>query len=400
MTSRERVEAALRHEQPDRVPLDLGGSRVTGLHVRAYQALRDYLGVTGPPPKVYDLMQMLALVEEPVLSLLGVDVIPLHRREIIWGLGTEAWQPWELWDGTPVQAPAGFAPEVQPNGDLLVYHHGQPAARMPHGGSFFDSVPEAIAAKVPPAEYNPPLLTDEELQWLQDQARQLYHGTDKALLGGLYLGNLFEIYLGGFEEWLVTLHTDPGYVHAIYDKTADNWIANLKLYNEAVGQYVCAAVFCDDLGMQRGEWVRCDLFEERVAPYYKRIFGWMHEHTQLKVFLHSCGSIRNLIPSLVEAGVDILNPVQCTAANMDPAELKREFGDRLVFWGGGIDTQSVLPFGTPAEVRRQTQERLDTFAPGGGFVFNTVHNVLPEVPPENLMAMVETVHGWTPPNNP
>ncbi len=148
MTSRERVQAAVNHEQPDRVPLDIGGSRVTGIHVRAYQALRNHLGLRGDPPRVYDLMQMLALVEPDVLDLLGIDVIPLHRREIIWGLGVEQWQPWRLWDGTPVQVPAGFAPEVQANGDLLVYREGRPAARMPKGGDFFDAVPEAIAPKV------------------------------------------------------------------------------------------------------------------------------------------------------------------------------------------------------------------------------------------------------------
>lgn len=394
MTSRERVHAALNHQQPDRVPLDIGGSRVTGIHVRAYQALRDYLGLGGDPPRVYDVMQMLALVDPEVLERLGIDVIPLHRREIIWGLGVEQWQPWRLWDGTPVQVPAGFSPKTQPNGDLLIYHEGRPVARMPKGGDFFDSVPEAIAAKVPPEAFHPPLLTDEELQWMQDQARQLHRDTDKAILGGLYIGNLFEIYLGGFEEWMVTLHTDPAYVHAIYERLTENWIANLKLYDEAVGPYICAVVFCDDLGTQRGEWVRRDLFEERVAPYYRRVFGWMHEHTRLKVFLHSCGSIWNLLPVLVDVGVDILNPVQCSAAGMDPLALKREFGDQLVFWGGGVDTQHVLPFGTPDEVRAQTRERLDIFAPGGGFVFNTVHNILPEVPPENLVAMVETVHAW------
>lgn len=394
MTSRERVLAAVNHQQPDRIPLDLGGSRVSGIHVAAYAKLREYLGLSGPPPRVYDLMQMLALVEPEVSDRLGLDVIPLHRREIVFGLGVEHWQPWQLWDGTAVEVPQGFAPRPTPDGSLLLYHEGKPAARMPRGGAFFDAVPEAIAAKVPPDQYHPPLLTDEELAWMQQQAAALYHDTDKALLGGLYLGNLLEMYLGGFHEWMVTLYREPEYVHAIFEKTAENWIENLRLYNQAVGQYIFAVVFCDDLGMQRGEWVSPELFAERVAPYYRRIFGWLHEHTSLKVFLHSCGSIRRLLPLLVDVGVDILNPVQCTAANMDPAELKAAFGAQLTFWGGGIDSQTVLPFGTAEQVCEQTRERLAIFSPGGGFVFGTTHNVLPEVPPENLVAMLDTVRQW------
>ena len=391
MTSRERVLAAINHREPDRVPLDIGGSRVSGIHVKAYQNLRDHLGLRGDPPRIYDLMQMLALVDPDVMDRLGLDVLPLHRQDVVWGLGTENWQPWQLWDGTPVQAPLGFDPVVEPDGSLSIYEGGRRAARMPRGGAFFDAAPEAIAAKVPVEQYHPPLLTDEELTWMQARARELYQGTDKALLGGLYLGNLLEMYLGGYHEWMITLLREPEYVHAIMDKTADNWIANLKLYNEAVGDYVFAAVFCDDLGMQNGQLVSCELFADRVAPYYKRIFGWLHEHTAMKSFFHSCGSIRGLLPQLVDMGVDILNPVQCTAAHMDPVELKAEYGDKLTFWGGGIDSQNVLPFGTPEEVRAQTQERLEVFSPGGGFVFNTTHNILPEVPPENLVAMVETV---------
>ncbi len=240
-------------------------------------------------------------------------------------------------------------------------------------------------------EYEPEVISDEDLEYLRQRSIELYNNTDKAIIGGFYPGELFFGFgLGGFEDWMCTLLTKREYVKALFDKTVEAWLSNIKLYKEAVDNRIAAVVFTDDFGTQKGEFLSKELFIGLIKPYYKRIFDWIHSNTNWKIFFHSCGSIYNFILDMIEMGVDILNPIQCSAANMEPQKLKDEFGDRIIFWGGGVDTQHVLPFTPLQKVKEQVKERLKIFGKDGGYVFGAIHNIQHGTPAENIIAMFDT----------
>jgi uroporphyrinogen-III decarboxylase len=235
-------------------------------------------------------------------------------------------------------------------------------------------------------------LNDEDLQFAEHQTRSLFETTDKALAGGFMLGGLSGPDSLTFTDWMIALITEKEYVRDLFEAKVEVTLENLRAYRDAVGDRIDIVVVSGvDYGTQRREMFSPNLFEELFVPYYRQINDWIHSNTDWKTFFHSCGSVRGFIEHFIDAGVDILNPVQTTAANMDPAELKNEYGGRIAFWGGGVDTQHVLPFGTPDEVREQVLDRLRVFAPGGGFIFNTAHNVQAKVPTENMMSMYDTV---------
>ena len=391
MDSRQRVLCALNHQEPDRVPIDMGGTIATSIDVGAYYRLRQYLGLLERPVRVYDIVQMEPFVDMDVIERLGVDcvMVPWLRPRLNMRLDTQ--KPWVLFDGTPVQVPQDFAPVENPDGSLDLVVNGTPIARMPKGAPHFEPIPRRSSGKLDLPDLstmNLPLLTDEELRYCQDQARALRQGTDKALV------SVVETSLGpwgAMEDWLMAMALEREYVREYNEKKTEGVILNLELYAEAVGPYLDVIGFHRDLGGQNNPLISPSTFRDLFFPCYKRTFGWVHEHTDWKVFFHCCGSIVPLIPLFIECGVDILNPVQCSAANMDPERLKREFGQDLVFWGGGVDTQTVLSFGSPEQVRRQVRERVSILGPGGGFVFTPVHAIQSEVPPENIVAAYETV---------
>jgi hypothetical protein len=402
MTSRERVAKTLNFEEPDRVPIDLGGSRVTGIMAQAYAKLRRHVGLPDRPPRVYDLMQMLAIVDEDYLQHFHLDVIGLEQAAATFDIPARDWKPWTLADGTPVLVPGQFSPVDDGQGHWLLAPGGRadaaPQWRMPKGGFYFDSIvppsltPDLGALKVDPAEYarRLPILTDEQLDDLRERGRELYEGTEYAILGGFWRGSLWG---PGHLEWPMLMLTDPAWARELMEAQTEVALRNLKLYAEAVGEY-CTAILIqgNDYGTQRGMLFRPELFHEFQAPGFKRINRWVHENTRMKTFTHTCGSVYDIIEDIIDAEFDILNPVQCSAANMEPQRLKDEFGGRIVFWGGGIDTQKTLPFGTPDDVRREVEERVGIFGPGGGFVFNAIHNVQYGTPPENLAAMLQTAY--------
>jgi len=411
VTSRERVILALNHQEPDRVPVDLGGSVVTGIMATTYAKLRRKLGVNDRPPRVSDLLQMLAEVEVPVLARLGCDVVGLLPLVRAFGIPNRDWKPWQTFDGTDVLVPGQFRYRVDRNGDLLLSPGGDtgkpPSARMPKDGHYFDIIPRQQPLdwdRLDPDEFAEQftLLSEEELEHLSATAERLHKHTDYAILGGFgggALGNLPLLLapemdspkgIRNFDDWMVAHLTHPGYVKAIFARQAARAIENLELYRQAVGDKIVAIFISGtDFGTQRGEFVSPDMYRDLYLPFHEQMNDWVHAHTEWKTFYHCCGSIYRLIPHFIEAGVDILNPVQCSAANMDPARLKQEFGDRLVFWGGGVDTQKTLPFGTPEEVRQEVGERIRTFAPGGGYVFNAIHNIQANTPVENVLAVFE-----------
>ncbi|HEY64604.1 MAG TPA: methyltransferase [Caldilineae bacterium] len=418
MTSRERVALALDHKEPDRVPLDLGGSAVTGMHVSSVYKLRQALRLDPPgtPVKVIEPYQMLGEIKPDLMDALGVDVVPLESLKTLFGFKKEGWKPWTLFDGTPVLVPEGFNTEPEPNGDILMYPEGDksapPSGRMPKGGFYFDTIirqPPIDEENLNPEdnleEFGP--ISDEDLAYFQREAERLYTETDKAIFanfGGTGFGDIALVpapwlkYPKGIrdvEEWYISTVTRRDYVYRVFERQCEIALANLEKLYQVVGDRVSVLfVTGTDFGMQTGPFISRETYRELYMPFHKQVNDWVHQHTPWKTFIHTCGSVMALIPDFIEAGFDILNPVQTSAAEMDPRELKARFGDRIVFWGGGVDTQRTLPFGTPEEVREQVRERIRIFGRGGGFVFNTIHNVQARVPVENLLALYEAVREY------
>ncbi len=415
MNSRERVGLALNHEEPDRIPLDLGGSVVTGMHVSTVYRLRQTLRLDehGTPVKVIEPYQMLGEIKYDLVEALGIDVVPLVGTSTLFGYKNEGWKPWTALEGTSMLVPEGFNTDPEPNGDILMYPEGDksapPSGRMPAGGWYFDTI-----IRQPPIddqnlnvednleEFTP--LSEDELAHFEAAAERLYTATDRAVVadfGGSGFGRLalvpapFLKYPKGIRdvaEWYMSTVSRRDYVYEVFERQCEIALANLAKVYQAVGDRV-AVVFVSgtDFGMQTGSFISPKTYRELFMPFHKQVNGWVHKHTPWKTFIHTCGSVWNLVESFIEAGFDIMNPVQCSAARMDPLTLKETFGDQITFWGGAVDTQRTLPFGTPDEVRREVQDRIQAFGPGGGFVFNTIHNVQPRTPIENLLVMVETL---------
>lgn len=414
MTSRDRVARALNHQLPDKIPLDLGGTAVTGMHVSSVYLLRQALGLDAPgtPVKVIEPYQMLGEIKPDLIEALGVDMVPLSGPKTMFGFKNEGWKEWATFDGTPVLVPEGFNTDPEPNGDLLLYPEGDksapPSGRMPRGGWYFDAIvrqppidDEHLRVEDNLEEFGP--ISDDDLAHLKAQAEQLFAETDKALVGsfgGTSFGDIALVPamwlkhprgIRDIEEWYVSTVMRRDYVYQIFERQCEIALANLEKIYQVVGNKV-AAVFVTgtDFGMQTGSFISVQTYRDLYRPFHKIVNDWIHQHTQWKSFIHSCGSVYALIPDFIAAGFDILNPVQCSAAEMDPARLKKQFGDQIVFWGGSIDTQKTLPFGTPDAVRTEVIERIKIFGPGGGFVFNAIHNIQAKTPVENLVALFET----------
>ncbi len=418
MNSRERVNLALAHREADRIPLDLGGSVVTGMHVSTVYKLRQVLNLDPPgrPVKVVEPYQMLGEIKPDLVETMGVDVLPLAGPATLFGFKNEGWRPWTTFDGTPVLVPEGFNTAPESNGDILMYPEGDKtvsaSGRMPKGGWYFDSIirqeaidDDKLNVEDNLEEFGP--LSNEELEHFRDAAERLYTETDQAILanfGGTAFGDIALVPapwlkrpqgIRDVEEWYVSTVTRRDYIYQIFERQCEIALANLERLYQAVGNRV-AAVFITgtDFGMQKGPFISPQTYRELYQPFHKQVNDWVHGHTSWKTFMHSCGSIKPLIPDFIEAGFDILNPVQTSAANMEPVELKKQFGDRVTFWGGGVDTQSTLPFGRPDEVRQEVRQRIEIFAKGGGFVFNSIHNIQAQVPIENVAAMYETLQEY------
>jgi len=405
MTSRERVMTAVNFRTPDRVPIDLGGTRASGINAVAYDRLKRRMGIS-TPTKLHDPMQILAELEPEVLDRLGVDVAPLEAATARWARqdakeGVER----RLFEGTKVFFPPGTNIAEEPDGAWTLRRpDNTPYARMPKGGFYFDFIRSTMGRRIEPNAYRPPMtVPDEELRLLETRARDLYENTDKAILAwgaaitllGMSWLLADNITQGALDEWLCMLIAEKETANEMMARCVESSIARLKLYHQAVGDRAFAwGIASDDAGTQRGGLLAPDLFAEMIAPHYRRLCGWVHANTNWKTFLHSCGSIYHYIPHWIAAGVDILNPIQISAANMEPERLKREFGGKVVFWGGGCDTQKVLPLAEPGEVREHVRRNLDIFSPGGGYVFTQVHNIQQDVPVGNVEAMFETVRGY------
>jgi hypothetical protein len=362
--------------------------------------------------RVIDPGQMLGELDEPLKQILGIDVEGVFRRMTRFGFPTGDWKPWRMPDGLEVLVPGGFQVTTDENGDILMYPQSDltaaPSSRMPKDGYFFDSIIRQMPFDedhLDPAdnleEFGP--ISDADLDYLEKETQRAA-ATGRAVIasfGGTALGDIALVPgvalkaprgIRDITEWYISTRSRRDYIHRVFAGQCDIALANLARIHTRVGDLVDVINVCGtDFGTQNSSFCSVATFHELWLPYYRRINDWIHQNTRWRTFKHSCGAVAKFIPAFIECGFDILNPVQCSAAGMVPEELKRNYGDTLVFWGGGVDTQGTLPFGTPEEVREQVLRRCEVFAQGGGFVFNTVHNIQARTPTANIVAMINAL---------
>lgn len=415
MDSRQRLEAALQHRQPDRVCVDFGASFVTGIHVSVVDKLRRaVLGDGLWRVKVIEPYQMLGEVDDALREPLGVDVIGVLGRKSLLGTDEAAWKPFTLFDGTEVLVPHNFNATVEDGtGDLLMYPEGDasaaPSARMPQGGYFFDSIVRQQPFdenRLDPADNCEEFgLFDEQDLAFYRQRRQWFDERREygalLVMPGAGFGDIAMVPapflkhpkgIRDIEEWYVSTAIRRDFVYEVFERQCEIALQNIDTLIDLFGDLVQVALISGtDFGTQRGLFVSVDAYRDLFKPFHQRVNQRIHQRTNWKTFIHSCGGVWDLIGDFIEAGFDILNPVQCSAAKMEPRALKKEFGPHITFWGGGVDTQKTLPFGTPDEVYGEVRERIEIFNEGGGFVFNTIHNIQGNAPLANVQAMLRAI---------
>lgn len=412
LTARDEVCNALNHKA-GRIPLDLGASPVSGMHVSIVYKLRQALGLDEPgtPVKVIEPFQMLGEIKPDIMDRLGVDVVGLGGSGTIFGFKNENWKEWLLPGGTPVLVPEKFNTRVEPNGELLMYPEGdvssRPSGRKPKGGWFFDAIirqepinTDELNIENNLEEFQP--ISEDELTYFKRAVEHAIATTDKAIVanfGGTSFGDIALVPapwlknpkgIRDIEEWYVSLSLRKDYIFHVFERQCAIALANLERIFSVVGNNVDVVYMSGtDFGTQSGLFISKECYKTLFKPFQKILNDWVHKNTSWKTFMHSCGSVVNLLDEFIDAGFDIINPVQCSAFGMKADELKHRFGDNLVFWGGGIDTQHTLPFGTPEDVKVQVFERIRDFGKNGGFVFNSIHNIQAGTPIENVIAFFD-----------
>ena len=400
MNSRERVLAAIDHEETDRVPIDCGSTCVTSINLKAYGNLRRKLGMTDGAARVFHTWVQTPEIEPKIAERLHVDTVTLPRYKMSLGIPNAEFKPWQFVDGTNFQVPVDFTPSINEDGDFEWWEHGVKIAEAPKEGT------QGFAVKYCPLEHASTekeiddwfdnydgnfmgriKVTDEELVWAREHAKHLRETTDKAIVSDYVFGIIFVTEgILGFQKTYMSLLDNPNLIRYFFDRLVHEQIVNLKRYLGAVGDYIDVIMAADDVGAQKGPMIKVDTFREFLLPGHKLFCETVHEHSNAKVFFHTDGSVMPFLQDLIDIGVDCFNTVQTDAANMDAMEMKQRFGKNLTFWGGGVDTHHMLPQGTPEEVREDVRRRMKIFGPGGGFIFSTIHNILGDVPPENILA--------------
>jgi hypothetical protein len=415
MNSRERVRLALNHQVPDRPPIDLGSTAVSGAQASVVHRLRQALGLGKPGDrvKVIEPYQMLGEIADDLKYALGVDFVGLGLRKNMFGFENTDWKPWVTFDGTPVLVPGAFNTEPDANGDILQYPEGDrsapPSGRMPKGGFYHDAIIRQDPiddAKLDAADNLQEFtrIADEELERLRITADALYRETPYAIVGsfgGTAFGDIALVPatwlkhpkgIRDVAEWYMSTVIRREYVREVFDRQCEIGIANLALIHEAVGDKVSVAFTSGtDFGTQSAPFISPDAYRDLFQPFHKRVNAWVHSHTAWKSFIHTCGAVEPLINDFIDSGFDVLNPVQIAAAGMNPAALKKKYGDRIVFWGGLVDTQKTLPFGTKEEVVAEVRSNVKTFGKGGGYVANPVHNIQAGCPADSVIEMFRIV---------
>jgi len=407
MTSRERVWRTLNYQKADRTPIDVGGTMMTGVHVDAYCEIARHLKLDVLPPKCYEQFQMLARLDEPMMRYFHSDVIQLENPIVNWGLKNKNWRLWKTHLGNEILMPGGFNPTKNERGYLCIHDpSGNPLAFMAPGSLYFErdcptGLSDDFVLTDPDAwRRSLPLYSDEELDLLQRRGRFLRDNTSYSVHGGCARGQLgtHGLYAGHtISDWLCLLTLEPAYTKEILEAAADRAVENVTLYLEAAGDCIDTILVSGaDYGTQRRELFSPDIFREQYMPAFKRINDCIHRQTEAKTMIHSCGSLYDIIEFLIESGFDILNPVHTNAHMMEPGLLAERFGGRIIFWGGGVETQTTLPYGTPEEVCEQVRARIRVFGGTNGFVFAAVHNLQHGVPFENIQSMIRAVLEYQP----
>jgi uroporphyrinogen decarboxylase len=411
MKSRERVKMSINHKQVDRVPIDLGSMRSTGIATIAYNNLRKKLGIAEGLAKMYDFIQQLAYPEKEIRDLFHVDVIDAGQAFLN---NDSEWRKWTLNDGSKCLIPKYLNVEIDKEGTVLLKNNDnfilgkkpksslyvdqsywvyKDLPKIPNTFNDKDLVKQLWAIPSPPWYLN--IFNDNDYKLFINNIKKLHDETDYAIM--LSVGcNLFETgnFLRGMENFLSDIYLDKNGTKRLIDKLVEGNMKFLDRILRGVGEYVDLLQFGDDLGLQNGPFMSPDVFKEIFIPRYKKMWDFVHNNTDCKIFLHSCGSVFELLPHLIDAGVDVLNPVQTTTVNMEPEKLKKEFGKYITFWGGGCNTRDVLPNKTPTEVKEDVKRRIEIFSKGGGFVFNQIHNILADIKPENVIAMLEAAYEY------
>ena len=410
-SSRQNFQKTINHQQPDRVVVDFGSTAVTGIHVVVVEKLREYFGLERKPVKVVEPYQMLGEIDSALLEAMDIDVLGLFSAKNMFGVPNENWKvhktPW----GQEVLFPGTFNYTYNANGDILMYPEGDtsvpPSAMMPKTGYFFDALDRQKPIDDSQLKVEDNLeefghITEPELAYWKDQVSALDNAKAVvASLGGTALGDIALVPainlknpkgIRGVEEWYISTLIREDFVKEIYDRETDIALENLKLLHEVIGNKIDVVFTCGtDFGTQNSTFCSPETYDRIWLPYYKMVHDWIHQHTSWKTFKHSCGAVEPLMSHFIESGFDIINPVQINASGMDPRKLKKEYGDKIIFWGGGVDTQGVFAFGTPAQVKEQVKTQCGILNKNGGFVFNTVHNIQANVPFENVVAMLDAL---------
>jgi hypothetical protein len=411
-SSRQNFLKTINHKQPDRVVVDFGSTSVTGIHVLIVEKLREYYGLEKMPVKVVEPYQMLGEIDSELINAMDIDVIGLFSAKNMFGVLNANWKvhktPW----GQEVLFPGGFNYTYNSNGDILMYPEGDtsfpPSSMMPKSGYFFDALDrqqpiDDSTLKVEDNLEEFGRITEPELEYWKAQVSSLENNSKAivASLGGTALGDIALVPainlknpkgIRGVEEWYISTLIREDFIKEIYDRQTDIAIENLKLLHEVIGNKIDVVFTCGtDFGTQNSTFCSPETYDRVWLPYYKKVNDWIHQNTNWKTFKHSCGAVEQLMSHFIESGFDIINPVQINASGMDPRKLKEKYGDKLVFWGGGVDTQGAFAFGTPAQVKEQVKSQCEILNNNGGFVFNTVHNIQANVPFENVVAMLDAL---------
>ena len=413
MNHRQRLLAAINHKPIDRVCVDFGACSQTGIGAGAVHKIRKALLGDESPVKIIEPYQMLGEIDGQLMKALDIDVAGVIPPSTMFGFKNENFKPFQMLDGTPVLVPEKFNFTTNENGDLLMHPQGDtsvpPSAKMPKGGFYFDAlnrqlpiVEENLDPKDNCEEFG--LLSENDINYFVQNARQLHENTDCGIMitiPGAGFGDIALVPatwlkhpkgIRDVEEWYISTVTRKDYVRKVFETQCEFALKNIERLADAVGDYAHVAwISGTDFGTQRGLFISPDAYRDLFKPFHKKVNDLIHQKTNWKTFIHSCGAVYELIPEFIDAGFDILNPVQCSADGMDPKRLKDQFGSSIVFWGGGVDTQKTLPFGTPDEVYSEVRQRIDVLNENSGFVFNAIHNVQSNVPVENILAVFRAI---------